>query len=482
LVHVLAKTPPPRDIGKPRLSVDRVFVVHGVGTVVTGTLAGGKLQRGQTVSLQPRGIKTRIRGIQSHNQEIEVALPGTRVALNLSDLDATTDVARGDVVAGHDVGAPSGTLDVVLGKSLRLVDAQVPAARPVKDGSLVRAHFGSANVPARIRLGSSQLLTAGQDSVAQLRLESPVLAFSGDRFIVRDWSEQTTLGGGIVLLPGAPRRGWMREPHQHFLTTAKAAVGSALDLTRCWLQRHRAARRDMLLHQSRFSASEIASAGAVLVDAQQVVAAEDWLLDAAWWSNLREEAARYVEAHHQSRPELPGLPLTELKSTFSNRVPATEVLDLLIRDLATHGHIVQGTEIRRVDFRPALPPHLQEAGECLRQRLALQPLDVPSRKELAPDQVSQQALRYLIQNGEAVELGPDVVVGTAAWTRARITVRRVLRQRGRATTSELRQALGSNRRVTIPLLERLDRQGLTRREGDYRVLRTDSSATGEGNR
>jgi selenocysteine-specific elongation factor len=473
LVQVLAGTPRPRDIGKPRLSVDRVFVVRGVGTVVTGTLAGGTLKRGQPVCLQPRGLSTRIRGIQSHNQEIHVALPGTRVALNLPDLDAAVDVARGNVVTTSDAGEATGTVDVVLAKSSRLVDTQVAAARPVKDGALVRVHLGSANVPARVRL-AGEPLTAGQNSVAQLRLEGSALAFAGDRFIVRDWSEQTTLAGGVVLLPDAPRTGWMREEHQTFLVATQTAMHSVAQLTRAWLQREHAVRRDRLLRQSRFSPEEIATGSASLVEAQQARAAGNWVIDSAWWSDLSQEAGHRIQSHHQSHPELPGFPLTELKSAFSKRVPSSDVLDLLIRDLTAHGYVMQGNEIRRSDFRPALPPHLQEAGEQLRQRLTLEGLDVPSRKELAPDGISKQALRYLIQNGEAMELSPEVVVGIAAWTRARITVRRILRQRIRATTSELRQALGSNRRITIPLLEQLDRQGLTQREGDHRVLRTSS--------
>jgi len=474
LLQVIATTPQPRDIGKPRLSVDRVFVVHGVGTVVTGTLAGGALKRGQTVRLQPRGSLTRVRGMQSHNREIDLALPGTRVALNLPDLDAIVDVARGDVVTTSDAGEATNTLDVRLGKSPRLIDTQVPAARPLKDGTLVRVHLGSTNIPARVRLLAGAALTPGQESVAQLRLEGPVLAFAGDRFIVRDWSEQTTLAGGIVLLPGAPTTGWMREEHQTFLTAAKTAVHSVAELTRAWLQRHHAVHRDDLLRQSRFSSDEITAGSESLIDAHQALAGGRWLIDAAWWSDLRTEAARHIDEQHESHPELPGLPLTELKSALSDGVPSADIPDLLVRDLTAHGYVVQRHEIRRADFRPALPPHLQEAGERLRRRLAEQPLDVPSRKELAPDGVSQQALRYLVRNGEAIELGPDVVIGVAGWTRARITVRRVLRERGRATASELRQALDSNRRITIPLLELLDRQGLTRRDGDHRVLRSGS--------
>jgi selenocysteine-specific elongation factor len=458
--------------------VDRVFVVQGVGTVVTGTLAGGRFRRGQTVCVQPGARVTRIRGMQSHNQDIEEAGPGRRVALNLPDLEALVGVARGDVVTTHDTGDASDTLDVVLCKSPRLMDAQVPGARPLKDGTPVRVHLGSANVAARVLLVGPAPLTAGGEALAQLRLETPLLALAGDRFIVRDASEQATLAGGFVLVPGAPRNRWRSAQNQAFLRVARTAVHSASELARAWIQLRLALRCDRLLQQSRFGADEISAGTARLIQARQAVAAGEWLVDAAWWSDLHAAAARQIEAYHASHPELPGLPLTALKSALSERVAAAGLLDLLVKDLTTQGYVVRENAIRRADFRPALPPQLERAGERLRQRLAEESLEVPSRAALAPDAMSQQALRYLVQAGEAVELGPDLVIGMAAWTRARATVRRVLRQQGRATTSELRQALGSNRRVTIPLLESLDRQGFTRREGDQRVLRADSEEAG----
>src|SRR3989442_649393 len=119
LVRVLSDTPPPRDIGKPRLPVDRVFTLRGIGTVVTGTLTGGRLHRGQPLIVQPSGKTTRIRAVQNHNRDVDVSGPGTRTALNLPDVDADA-VQRGDVVTLAELGPASDTLDVVLGKYERL--------------------------------------------------------------------------------------------------------------------------------------------------------------------------------------------------------------------------------------------------------------------------------------------------------------------------------------------------------------------------
>lgn len=477
LAQVVSKTPAPPDFGKPRLSVDRVFVVHGAGTVVTGTLAGGALTKGQEVRLQPRNAVSRIRGLQSHHCEIETAEPGMRVAFNLADVDAESGVARGDVVTIREAGEATLTLDVALAKSARLIDTPTAAARPLKDGSLVRVHLGTTNVPARVRLRELQPLLPGQVALAQLRLERPLLAFVGDRFILRDWPEQTTLAGGRVLEPDATRTGWLHVNRQRYLQACSDGIDSPSRLIQAWLHRQGIIRPVDLLRRSRFSAAAIRAAGEHLTAQGEAVARGIWLADRAWWQQLLMEAQGLVDRHHEHHPEQAGLPLPQIRAKLAARVPEPEVLDLLLADLTREGYRVQGQRVHRAAFRPVLPPHLAAAGDRLRQRLADQPLDVPSSKELAPDATSQQALRYLVETGEAVELGPELVIGTAAWNRARVVVRRILRERGRATTSELRQALGSSRRITIPLLELLDRQGLTQREGDHRVLRPQTGVT-----
>src|SRR5438552_3323848 len=200
LAQVLSDTPPPRDIGKPRLPVDRVFTLRGIGTVVTGTLTGGGLRRGQAVVIHPSGKTARIRTLKNHNRDVEVCGPGMRTALNLPDVEDSASAAgvqRGDVITLPETGAPSPAMDVLLEKSARLTGGKTGGARPLRDGSLVRIHVGSANVPARVFFLETGQLCAGGSALAELRFKFPVFAFASDRFIVRDWSEQATLAGGI---------------------------------------------------------------------------------------------------------------------------------------------------------------------------------------------------------------------------------------------------------------------------------------------
>jgi selenocysteine-specific elongation factor len=471
LIQVLAETPPPRDLGKPRLSVDRVFILHGIGTVATGTLTGGTLKRGQAVAVQPRGQLTRIRSLQSHNRDVEAAGPGTRTALNLADVDAGSGVQRGDVITLPDLGAAADTLDVLLEKSARLADAKSAAARPLKDGTRVSVHFGSAHAAARLVLLGQDKLNPGQRVLAQVRLASPLFAFAGDRLIVRDGSEQATLAGGVILDPAAHRRRTHAPERRAFLEERTQGLERAEFFVRSQLARDGVARRTRLLDRSRFSATEIAEAVDQLAGKKRLVPVGEFLADAAWWDRLQQRAGAAIDAWHRAHPEQPGLPLSELRAALHDALPFPEVFEALTAQLTQGGFNQAGVAIRRAHHRPALPPQLQAAGTRLRAALAAKPLEPPSRKELAPDNASQQALRFLIQTDAAVELSEDVILAAEAFTRATDLVKQHLTTQGQATTSELRQVLGSNRRIVIPLLERLDKLGVTRRDGDVRVLR-----------
>ena len=471
LVGVLADTPPPGDFGKPRLPVDRVFTLRGIGTVVTGTLAGGRLRRGQAVVIQPSGRTTRIRSLQNHNQDVEVSGPGTRTAVNLPDVeDSASGIQRGDVITLPELGGPSEAMDVVLEKSARLIGSKAVAARPLKDGSRVRIHLGSANVPAHVFFLESGQLCAGERTLAHLRFESPVFAFVGDRFITRDWSEQATLAGGIVLDPDASRKKFRTEPQCRFLEQRSGSPNDLATTIRSLLTRDGAITRKDLL-KTRFSADEISAAASRLVSERTALVLGDLIADRTWWEALRQTAMDAVDAEHRSHPEHPGLPLNQLRAMMEGQLPSPEGFDALVADLCRTGLSQAGVTIGRTTHRPALPQNLQAAGAKVRALLSAKPLETPPRKELAPDALTQQALRFLLQTGEAVDLGDEVVLLADSYARATGTVKTFLRDHGAATAGELRQALGTNRRIVIPLLERLDKEGLTRREGDRRCLR-----------
>jgi selenocysteine-specific elongation factor len=464
LARVLDGAPPPADIGKPWLPVDRVFKLQGIGTVVTGTLTGGTLRRGQTVVMQPSGKKTRIRTIQSHGRDVESSGPGTRTALNLSDVDAVEDIRRGDVVTFAECGGPSEALDVLVHISLR-------ANRPIKNGARVHAHHGAGNVAARIAFYGNADLAVGESALAQMRLETPAFLFAGDRFILRDWSEHNTLGGAVVLDPDASRKLFRSEARLKFLKARAESDGNISSFVSSQLQRDGTARKSQLLLKSRFSGAAIAETVSQQVAAGALVVAEDFVVGPGTWKRLRQLAADTIDMRHRAHPEQPGLPLANLRAVLKAELPVPEVFDSLIADLCRSEFVRAGTAIRRAAHMPALSAPLQAAATKIRAALAAKPFDPPSRKDLAPDPMSQQALRFLIESGELVDINAEIVMTTEGLKRATELVREFIRTRGPSTTSDLRQMLSSSRRVAMPLLERLDRDAITLRQGDKRVLR-----------
>ena len=464
LARELSAVPPSRDIGKPRLAVDRVFTLPGTGTVVTGTLSGGRLQRGQTIVIQPGGETARIRRIQSHGRDVEASGPGTRTALNLTDVSPVQGVHRGDVITLPDMGGPSECVDVMLEISAR-------ASKPLKDGVRVRVHYGSGNVPAQVALGIGKELAVGNRVVAQLRLEAPVYLCAGDRLTIRDWSEQQTLAGALVLDPDATRRAFRHQARQQWLERLAAALDRPAELVAAYVSRDRAVRRSRAFVKTRFSKQDIDRAVEQLVREGTVIAVGDMLVVAASWAAASRRAAQLIDDVHREHPERQGVSLTDLRNTMTKEFPLDGLFDSLIAALCEQGFTRSGSVIQRAAHRAQLPEPLRAAGETLRRSLTARPLEPPSRKELTPDAASQRALKFLIESREVVEINAELVMSAAAVAEATAQVKAFVAKNGPATVSDLRQSLGSSRRVVVPFLEYLDRTFVTVRHGDKRALR-----------
>ncbi len=460
LAATATAVPPRRDVGKPRLPVDRAFALRGVGTVVTGTLTGGHVTRGQSVAVQPGGITGKVRSIQSHNHDVRVAAPGSRVALNVPEL---TGVGRGAVVTLPHLGEATGTLDVLLERSPR-----GGGPRGVGHAARVMVHHGSAAVAGRVYLLDRVPVEAGQTALAQLRLASPVYAWVGDRVVIRDGSQQHTLAGGRVLDPGAERRRYNR-PARCATLAARAAATDVAGLILPELADHGAVVRSKLLVRSPYSAEAVSAAVDQLVRDGKGVAAGSFVVDVERWAAWLGLLAAAVDAEHRDRPEHVGLPLADLRARAGAVAAAGLVEPLIGALLDGRGLVRRGVAVARVSHRPALPRHLAAAGGRVRGSLSAKPLEPPNRKELTPTDTDRAALQFLIDTGEATVVGDELVMLSDAVERAADDIRRHVAAHGPASASDLRQAVGTTRRVMMPLLELLDRRGVTKRIGDLRA-------------
>jgi len=464
LFTLVDQIPPRENHEQPRLAADRVFTLQGIGTVVTGTLTGGALQKGQIVFAHPPGRETRIRGLQSHNCEREVAQPGTRTAINLAGLSHNA-VSRGATITLPELAQTTKTLDVYLERSRRL-----PAdASPLRNNTRVRVHHGTGHGSARLLLADGKVIESGQNRLAQLRLERPVCVWPGDRIVIRNWQETATLAGGHVLDVNADRKK-MRAPARRQLLEARLA---APQHPQAWietqLKRDGVVKQKTLLRPSSFSPAQIDEAVTGLLDSHKALEAGDWVADKSRWQLAIDVMSQRVDAEHARHPELPGLSLEKLRPIMEEAFFGHDVFPELISNLCRNGFNRLQNHIARNGHKPALPSHLRDVGEKIRQ--AMQMPDPPPRKNFTESATGRQALQFLIDTGEVVDVSPELVLGAPQFYRCRLLVKQHLRKHGQATASELRVAIDSTRRILIPLLEKMDRDGVTVRRGNVRVLR-----------
>ncbi len=475
----LSTMQPQLDFGKPRLFIDRAFILRGIGTVVTGTLTGGRLHRGEGVVIQPQNFDARIRSIQSHGYEVEYAQPGMRTAINLPDVgigDGLGQIKRGDVITVADPSASlwashasraSSTLVVLLEKSHRLKPKD-PAARPLKNGTSVNLHHGTSRFPAKIYLLDSDALEPGKQMIAQLKPESPIFAFLGDRFVLRDASEQYTIAGGVVLDPDGDRKEFRHEEKRKLLM-ARATAPDDVDLcVRSEIGLRGFVAIQGVLGKSHFSRAEIAEALLRLQRLKEIIVHGKIAANTGSWQALRNRATLLIDKALSKNPERIGFDLSQLRAALRDQ--AGHVFEALIEDMCSDDFVRRESMIARRSHQPALPATLRPAAAKIREALSKKPFDPPARREIESDRNAQRVLRFLIEGGEVIEIASDVVLSRENFERMKNAVADFISKNGPATVSELRQALESSRRTMVPFLEKLDRQGVTRRIGDKRVL------------
>jgi selenocysteine-specific elongation factor len=223
-----------------------------------------------------------------------------------------------------------------------------------------------------------------------------------------------------------------------------------------------------LLNKSHLSVGEISEALMRLQRDNEIVLCEEIAADRELWQKLRSQAIGLIENAHKRNPERLGLDLNELRAALRDQ--SGNVFEALIAELSADDFVRKGSAIARTSHRPMLPAELQPADRKIRGVLSEKPFDPPPRREIEPDRDARHVLRFLIESGEVIEAGPDAVLLRENFEHMKTRITEFISRNGPASVSELRQALGSSRRIMVPLLERLDRDGVTQRVGDKRML------------
>lgn len=448
----LAAAPQRRDIGRPRLPIDRAFTMAGFGTVVTGTLVDGTLRVGQEVEAIPGGLRARIRGLQNHGRQVDVALPGRRTAVNLAGVPVD-DVRRGMVLASPNTIGLTTTIDV----RLRTVPYLERAAR---HNMTLTFHTGAAECEARLSLLEADSLPANESAWAQLRLAQPMVILRSDRFIVRD--PNGTLGGGIVLDTD------VRRHRRHYAATIASlealAGGSPEDALLAAIERLQpvdiaevASAAGLEIDEAHRVAAKLGASGSI------VVVGNSMLYTTASFQALIRRATEALAAYHHEFPLRRGMPREELRS----RLGLSSVSDDIIAALAKRTVMeVRDDVVSLPAHSVALTPDQQRAADDYLALLRATPFSPPTDGAPAKDM-----LALLLDRGDVVRVAEGIVFVADAYDGMVAQITERLRADGQLTLAEVRDMFGTSRRYAQALLEHLDARKITRRVGDARVLR-----------
>jgi selenocysteine-specific elongation factor len=455
----LQNRPERADNGRPQLPVDRVFTLSGFGTVVTGTLLDGRFRIGDPVEVQPGEKKGRVRGLQTHKTKLDVAQPGSRVAINLSGLDRS-DVKRGCVVAAP--GVISHT--ILLDASYRhLADA----SGPLKHNMEVKLFVGAAEVVARTRVLGAPQINPGETGWLQLALAEPVAAARRDRFILRRPSPGETLGGGLVLdpHPGRKHRRFRADVVERLQTLAQ---GTPAELLLQTLRRMEPTTKSKLLRQAGMDEDTAVSALAELEAAHEIVHLGKQMLTQARWGQLQDQMQAILGQYHRDNPLRLGIPREEVRSRLKIS-PA--VFNPLVETAVTQEQVVEdGPLLRLPDHAIQFTPAQETAVSALFRRMSAAGVTSPSVKE-CKTAVGDDVYAALLDLNRLHQLNSDVVYAAAEYERFTGAITTFLQKNGEINAAQTRDLLHTSRKYAIALLEHLDDIKVTRRVGDVRVLK-----------
>ncbi len=451
---ILESAEPRKDIGRPRLPIDRVFTVAGSGTIVTGTLIDGSLSVGQEVEVVPPGLKSRLRGLQTHKARVNTASPGSRVAANLVGVN-TAELQRGNVLTRPGWLVPATMLTV----KLRLL----PYLRhPLRHNANVSFFTGAAEATARVRLLETEEVKPGEATRAQLLLDKPTAVVSGDHFIIR--SPMETLGGGEVIDSHAKR---LRRFRPAIIENLKAREGgTAAEGIMALLEAKQPLEPPALFAQYNLPAVEARELIDSLIRQGKVITIGQGehrlLLTAAGWERLAKRATAIVQDYHQRFPTRPGIPKVELNSRLKLGAQSSSALERLFNE----GILVeQRATIRVPSHQIQLTPAQQAKIDAFLHSLAQNPYAPPSDLIPEPDLLS-----LLIERHQVVKVGSGVVFSASAYNEMVEKVTSLMKARGKVTLAEVRDLFNTSRKYAQAFLEHLDETKITRRIGDERVL------------
>jgi selenocysteine-specific elongation factor len=461
--------------GPARLPIDRVFSIKGFGTVVTGTLVSGRLSADDEVAILPRDLRAKVRGLQVHGHSESAAGAGRRVAINLGGVELA-DVARGDVLCTPGAFEPTRRFDVAIDL--------LGDTRPLRHGARIRFHHGTSEILGRVALSAvrgtdvpAAEIGAGASAYARLRLEAPAVLTRGDRFIVRAYSPPITIGGGVVADPQPPRGPIRTASGRERLRQLDPSLKQEQDVVAAFVEERAAMGLPISALVSRAGLSPRAahSMTDALERAGRIRRVGELLVASAVLDERGKRLLSALEAHHAAQPLSDGIPREEARDRVVGRA-APAVFDFLVDALVAAGKIVARDRLALAGHRISLSPEEARAQEALEQVYRVAALAPPDLKSAAAGAgleatVADRIGRLLVRQKSLVKLD-ELLFHADALAALKADVKGLKSGSGPAKVdvAGFKERYGISRKYAIPLLEYLDRERVTRRVGDSRIV------------
>ncbi len=452
-----------------RLPIDRVFTMRGFGTVITGTLLSGTISQDQEVDILPKGITTKVRGIQSHNQPAQRAVAGQRTAVNLQGVEKD-QLSRGNTIVTKGFFTTTRNVDC----SLAMLKQ---ATRGIKTGTRIRFYNNTQEAIGRVSLVGSAELNPGEEGYVQFRLEQPVLIQHGDRFIIRFYSPMETLGGGMVLDP---------HPKRHKTSTMAESLRNLTVLEQGSLEERLGVivagkalagmEETAIIGTVAADKSEITVSLAALAQKKIIVRVDNLYVHTSHLATLEKKVLDLIADFHKANSLKPGIDKEEVKGMLKVRLhpkALNTAIDGLIRKKQVES---EGSKLRLPGFKPAVGKDQGLFKDKIVDAIKKGGTQPPVREELPAlfgitDKDARDLLKLLADEGRVVRINDSLYLDKAVLEAIKADLVKHLQDKKEIIVAEFRDIARTSRKFAVPILEHFDSQKLTQRVGDKRVLR-----------
>ena len=464
LAEALPQLPERYDPAKPRLFTDRVFSLTGIGTVVTGTMRDGSFKMGDEVSIVPSGRTAKIKSIQTFKQAREETFNGARAALSLTGI-SRENIGRGDcLISPADwTGTNSIAARVRLSNLVRI---------PLTHNRKVTVLIGTSELEATARMFKDDKLGPGEEGVCLLYFEQDCLARIGDRVILRYPTPDMLVGGGVVT--DVDLRQFIRKNDILRKFYLERPINNISNLIISELRKYRTRSEKKLLEASNFSAVAVRRSLEKLIADGNVVRFAGKLITSEFKDKINTQIIEYLEIFHEKNPTRKGVSKSELISKLKL---TPETVDFAIDYLSKDNKIIRDdTLIGLAGHKTGLKPEQERIRTDILEKLTVEDYLTPSRREIENRMhVIREVLNYLVQSGQVIELEGGILYTAKDFQTFKDFIIAHIKQNGSIEVKQIKDRFGLTRKYTIPILERLDKDGVTRREGDKRVLNANQS-------